>query len=491
MSALRAALLGAAVTLAAAASPAAASTPAMLLGFSDLPTMQSGDPAQRPLELDHLKAARATSLRIMWAWSRVERTRPVDDADARNPASTAYDFSALDAILRDVAAAGVEPLLMINRAPAWWEGADRPPVSDEVPAGTWRPDAAAYGRFVSAAAQRYSGRFPDPLRPGETLPRVRYWQMWNEPNLYVELNPQWTKTTAGRWRMASPAMYKRLLNAGYDAVKAVNLRNVVVTAGTAPFAEPWAGAHRMPAARFLRAVLCVTGRKHLKARNCRKHPAKFDVLAHHPYPIGPPGRKAINPDDVVVPDFAKLTGPLKVALRAGNVEPDRAKPVWATEMSWDSSPPDPKGIPLELQARYLAGAIYVLWRQGVRAMYWWNVRDDAPGRGYEYTLQSGVYFRGPTVAEDRPKPSLRAMRFPFVAYRAWSNFRGHGTAKLWGLAPAAGTVRIQRRAGTRWVTVRRVRARGDHVFTLRLAAGRGVRLRAVQDGEVSIDAKVF
>ncbi len=490
MALVRWALLGALVALLGAASPAPASAPAMLRGFSDLPTMQRGDPAQRPLELEHLKATRATSLRIMWAWSSVERTRPVDDADARNPASTAYDFTALDALLRDVATAGVEPLLMVNRAPAWWEGPGRPPVSEDVPAGTWRPDADAYGRFMTAAAQRYSGSFPDPLHPGQALPRVRYWQMWNEPNLYVELNPQWVKH-GGRWREESPRLYKPLLNAGYDAVKSVSSRNVVVTAGTAPFAEPWPGAHRMPAARFVRELLCVSGREHLRARDCRKSPAKFDILAHHPYPIGPPGRKAINPDDVVVPDFAKLTRPLKVAIRAGNVVPKRAKPVWATEMSWDSSPPDPKGIPAVQQARYLAGAMYVLWRQGVSALYWWNLRDDAPGRGYEYTLQSGVYFRGATVAEDRPKPSLQAMRFPFVAYRAYSNFRGHGTAKLWGLAPQPGTVRIQRYSGSKWVTVKRVRARADHVFSLRIAAGRGVRLRAVQDGEASVDAKVF
>lgn len=491
MTARTRALLGALVLLLSAAPAASAAQPAMLRGFSDLATMQNGDPAQRPLELEHLEAARATSLRIMWKWSQVERARPADDADARNPASPAYDFTALDALLRDVAAAGVQPLLVIHRAPAWWEGADRPPVDEETPAGTWRPDAAAYGRFMTAAAQRYSGRFADPLHPGQVLPRVRDWQLWNEPNLYVELNPQWVKTRGGRWQEESPTMYKALLNAGYDAVKSVARSNVVVTAGTAPFAEPWPGAHRMPAARFLRELLCVSGRTHLKAYNCRNDPAKFDVLAHHPYPIGPPGRKAINPDDVVVPDFAKLTRPLKVAVRAGNVVPKRPKPVWATEMSWDSSPPDPKGIPAVQQARYLAGAMYVLWRQGVSALYWWNLRDDAPGRGYEYTLQSGVYFRGATVADDRPKPSLQAMRFPFVAYRAYSNFRGHGTAKLWGLAPEPGTVRIQRRSGSRWVTVKRVRARGDHVFSLRMRAGRGARLRAVQDGEVSVDAKVF
>jgi hypothetical protein len=449
--------------------------------------------------MEHLKAARGRSIRIMWSWARTEKAKPPTDDAARDPGYTGYDFSDLDDMLRATAGAGVEPLLMVNRAPDWWEAAGRPPVSRDVPAGTWRPDPAAYGRFMTAIARRYSGTYPDPLLPGQTLPRVRLWQIWNEPNLFIELNPQWRRS-GGRWVPNSPELYRGLLSAGYDAVKAVAPDNTVVTAGTAPYGEATycagsscpAGGPRVQPARFVRELLCVSGREHLKARNCRATPAKFDVLAHHPYPIGPPGRHATNPDDVVVPDFAKIIDPLKTALAAGNVFPKaRSKPVWATEMSWDSSPPDPGGIPAGQQAQYAAGAIYVLWRQGVRALYWWNLRDDAKGAGYTYSLQSGVYYRGATVAQDTAKPSLTAFRFPFVAYRRYSNFAGHGTALLWGMAPAPGRVEIQRQAGSGWKTIKSATARGDHVFQLRVAAGRGTRLRAVQAGEASIDAKVF
>jgi hypothetical protein len=361
------------------------------------------------------------------------------------------------------------------------------------------PDAAAYGRFMTAAARRYSGTYPDPLRPGQMLPRVRLWQIWNEPNLFVELNPQWRKSGSA-WVPASPELYRGLLTAGYDAVKSVAADNKVVTAGTAPYGEAKycdgsscpAGGPRIQPARFVRELLCVTGGAKPKAVNCRAKPAKFDILAHHPYPIGPPGRHAINPDDVVVPDFAKLTTPLKIALKAGNIVPKTAsKPVWATEMSWDSNPPDPGGIPAGQQAQYAAGAIYVLWRQGVRALYWWNLRDDPKGQGYTYGLQSGVYYRGDTVAQDTPKPAVTAFRFPFVAYRAYSNFAGHGTALLWGMAPAAGRVDVQKQVGSSWHTIKSATAKSDHIFQLRVSASRGTRLRAVQAGEASIDAKVF
>ena len=84
-------------------------------------------------------------------------------------------------------------LLNITGAPAWAEGPGAPPGAQP---GTWRPDPAQFASFATAAALRYDGRFPDPLHPGAFLPRVRYWQPWNEPNLAYYLSPQWTRVAA-------------------------------------------------------------------------------------------------------------------------------------------------------------------------------------------------------------------------------------------------------------------------------------------------------
>jgi hypothetical protein len=241
----------------------------------------------------------------------------------------------------------------------------------------------------------------------------------------------------------------------------------------------------MPPARFLRDLLCVSGGKRLHARNCRKTPAKFDVLAHHPYPIGSPTRRALNKDDVAVPDFAKLKRPLAVALRAGNVFPRKAKPIWATEMSWDSSPPDPHGVKLSVQARYAAGAMYTLWRQGVDALLWWNIRDDPKDRGYQFGLQSGVYLRGPTVAQDTAKPLLSVFRFPFAAYKP----AGRQTT-VWGIAPVPGAVQIQRRSGSSWKTITTAGAGANRVFTKHVRVRVGARLRTLQNGQTSLDFPV-
>jgi hypothetical protein len=331
-------------------------------------------------------------------------------------------------------------------------------------------------------ARRYSGRYPDPF--GGVLPRVRYHQAWNETNLSNFLTPQWTRRR-GRWVAVSPVLYRRLLNAFYAGVKSVHRSNYVVSAGTAPFGEPRKGSARMPAAYFTREFLCVRGRRRPRPVRCSSSPARFDALAHHPYPIGPPRRPAVNPDDVVVPDLWKLTRPLRVAIRAGKVRPRRRKPIWATEISWDTRPPDPDGIPVNTQARYLEGALYTLWRQGVTVVTWFLMRDAAVGRGYPYTLQAGIYFRGSTVAADRPKPSFRTFRFPFTAYRK------RGIAQLWGLAPRSGRVTIELRRSGRWRRLVSIRAgRGDRMFFRRRRIRKGSVLRARQGADTSLPWRV-
>jgi hypothetical protein len=242
----------------------------------------------------------------------------------------------------------------------------------------------------------------------------------------------------------------------------------------------------MPPARFVRDLLCVSGRSHPRAsRSCPGLPVKFDALAHNPYPIGPPRRHAPNPDDVVVPDYDRLSRPLGAAIRGGTVYPRRRKQLWATEISWDSSPPDPQGIPIMTHARYLTGALHILWQEGVSVVTWWHMRDDPAGQGYPFTLQSGIYYRGQTVADDRPKPAFQAFRFPFTVY-----IKG-GRGQIWGLAPGAGLVEIQLHSGSGWRTVARLSARGDRLFLGTLPHARKKDLvRAVQGGEASLPWRV-
>jgi hypothetical protein len=451
-------------------------------GFADFDAFQGLESGQRAAAYRNLSAARGSVVRLLVSWRGVAGSRPPTARAARDPSWPGYDWSQIDTWVREASAAGRRVLLSWTMAPDWAEGSGRPPSGPAAPEGTWRPSPGAYRLFAEAAARRYSGAHPGPA--GAVLPRVRYWQAWNEPNLTDFLTPQWTRRR-GRFVPASPLLYRRLLNAFYRGVKAVRSGNYVVSAGTAPFAEPWRGARRMPAAYFTRELLCVRGRARPRPVRCSGAPVRFDALAHHPYPIGPPRRTAINRDDVVVPDLWKLTGPLRVALRAGKVAPRRRKGLWATEISWDTNPPDPDGLPVQRVARYLEGALYTLWRQGASVVTWWLMRDDPRGSGYGNTLQSGVYYRGPTVAQDVRKASFYAFRFPFTAYRR------RGVAQIWGLAPNPGPVLIEVRRAGRWRPFMRLRRRPrDGLFFAARRVRKGTVLRARQGSESSLTWRV-
>jgi hypothetical protein len=215
----------------------------------------------------------------------------------------------------------------------------------------------AFGRFAQALARRYSGAYPDPLRPGAVLPRVRYWQAWNEPNLSIYLAPQWVRHGHG-FAPASPGIYRSMLGAFYRGVKAGSPQAFVVSAGTAPFENLHPGEARMPPVEFVRELLCLHGDRLVPAR-CLD-PAHFDVLDHHPYAVGGPFSPALDPGDVSIPDLHKLTVPLRKAEQTGRVLPRARKALWVTEVSYDSSPPDPHGVPIRTHARWVAQTLFEL-----------------------------------------------------------------------------------------------------------------------------------
>lgn len=426
------------------------------------------DSSAREAWLDDAATAGSSTVKLAVFWRDIApSTRPAA-FDDRNPADPGYEWGNVDAAVRGASARGMDPVLTVSFAPDWAEAPGRPPGTRP---GTWKPDPTRLGAFLHAAATRYSGNYPDPAALGQTLPRVRNWQVWNEPNLATYLGPQWTETNNG-YEPHSPALYRALLNAAYDALKGVSRENVVVTAGTAPFGDLEPGGRRIAPAKFVREFTCVDGR--MKARRCPERP-RFDVLAHHPYSVGGPSRRALNEDDVTVPDMHKLDEILAVARRGGNLVPAEPKPLWVTELSWDSSPPDPQGVPEEKHAQWVAGAQRTLWRQGVERLYWFQIRDQAPTPSYAATHQSGLYLRDGT-----PKLAAQAFRFPLVLSRK------RGGVEVWGRAPGQGKVTLERRAGKAWTEVAEMQTDSSGVFAKKLPVASKAVLRARLGGETSL-----
>ncbi len=458
----------------------------LLTGFTDAQAFEFAGEPDTSIALQHARAAGASIVRLTFNWRNIEHNAPPTAAAAIDPSWPGFDWSFPDEVIRTAVAAGLTPLFEVNNAPTWAEGPDRPPVSPLFPGGTWRPSASAFQAFAQAVATRYSGRFPDPASPGGVLPRVRYWQGWNEPNLNGFLSPQWVKV-GNKFAPASPDIYRALLNGWYRGIKAADPTNVVVSAGTSPFGDLKPGGIRMPPALFDRELFCLRGRHSLRKFACPDSPVMFDVLAHHPYPVGPPRRHAPNPDDVTLPDMARLTVPMAAGLRQGTIAPKRRKQVWATEFSWDTNPPDPGGIPGTLQGRYMEGAFSELRSEGVSVALWFLMRDQAPVPNFASTLQSGIFFRAPNVAQDAPKPaSYTAFSFPFTAYVH------RGRAELWGIAPALGKVVVEQRRGGHWRRLVTLSARsGDRMFLAHRKVAPRARLRARQGTRTSLTWSVF
>jgi hypothetical protein len=452
--------------------------PGLELGFNDPELFSDFDPADIAVGLGDARSTGASVWRFAVSWDTVAPDKPPSLAVAANPSWSGYEWAATDAIVREIATAGMTPLITLQRAPAWAEGAERPSTS-VAPVGTWRPSAAWFGAFATALATRYSGRFVDPDESAQPLPAVRDWEAWNEPNLSVSLTPQWTS----RDKPASPAIYRALLNAFYSGVKKVAPSDVIAAGTTAPFGDP-PGGQRMRPVLFWRKLLCLTTGAHPRSTHCHQH-VYFNAVSHHPYPLGPPTTHAEDPGDVSVPDLGEITSLIPIAERASTVRPKGPKPLWITELSWDTNPPNPNGLSPALQAEYLEGALYVLWKEGASLVTWWNLRDDVPSPGWVTTLASGIYSAGATPAQDVPKPSYTAYSFPFTAYRS------KGIARLWGMAPTVGPVAIQVESGTAWTTVITLQAGQNRVFSGTLLAGIGTNLRAVSATDTSLSWTTF
>ncbi|UCH34744.1 MAG: PQQ-binding-like beta-propeller repeat protein [Armatimonadota bacterium] len=144
-----------------------------------------------------------------------------------------FDFDGMDRVIEANLAAGLNVLGLIGYSPGWASKSDEGNRGSEVDEHAWR-------RFVATTVNRYRDR-------------IRYWEIWNEPNI----PPFWRP-------MGDPAGYARLLRAAYEEIKRIDPALHVVFGGTA-----------RPDVTFIAEVCAqIRGRR-------------FDILAYHPYSFQP------------------------------------------------------------------------------------------------------------------------------------------------------------------------------------------------------------
>ena len=448
--------------------PVAKQLTGLTLGFSagaDV-AVASGSASTQAFWVPRADSEGAQMIRLDVNWNQVAPATPPTGFDPSDPSSPGYNWSKVDEQVRELAAARFQILITVQFAPKWAEGPDMPKTAM---AGTWEPNATDFGEFAQAIATRYDGSYPDPLTSGASLPRVSYWQAWDEPNLPEYLAPQWAQDGSGNYEPVSPTIYRNMQNAFYRGVKAASPGNYDIEGGLAPYGDDPSTdpSARMHPVAFERALLCL-GENLKESAGC-PGPTYFDAFDSHPYGISGPTTTAYYADDISVPDVHKLTTVVRAAQQAGTAMPHGVKGNWVTEISWDTDPPDPEAVPIQEESRWLEQSLYILWKQGVSTILWWQLVDSPPIPNYADTYQAGVFFLNGAA-----KPGATAFRFPFITFRT--------SRKLvtgWGRAPTTGTLIVQKqllRGG--WDTIARTRVSAQQVFEIPFALRGSGTLRA-------------
>ena len=340
--------------LALAAPISALAADRMWIGFQDDPTFRWRD--DRAAMMDEAVDANAGIIRTTVYWSRIAPRRP---SNPSNPFDSAYRFDDLDEFVRGAQSRGLETLLTIWGTPDWANGS-----KGQNFAPTRMSDLTAFAR---ALASRYSGRYPG-------YPFVRFFSVWNEPNLQQFLAP----TYNSKGKPVSPFTYANLYRAAYAGLKGGSPGARVGAGETSP-----RGRDRPSPGPIQDSIAPATFARLLSTSKPR---IRFDGYAHHPYSVLGQGplQKARYPNVHLtqLPQFSK------------DLHKWFGRPVflWITEYGFETRPAEPRGVTLSQQAAYARQTLNLLRRlETVQMVVWFIFRDDPTS-----TWQSGLISRPST-----------------------------------------------------------------------------------------------
>jgi len=164
--------------LAGIAAPTTFAAQRMWVGFHDDPSFRWN--ADRDANVaSSASQSNATIMRLLVQWNLAAKTKP---ANATDPFDPAYEFDDVDEAVRTAQQNDQEVILTITGTPRWANGGKSQNV---VPT-----QVSDFGAFARAIASRYSGRY-------DGYPFVRFFSIWNEPNLQGWLSPQFNVEQRG------------------------------------------------------------------------------------------------------------------------------------------------------------------------------------------------------------------------------------------------------------------------------------------------------
>ncbi|HLF29288.1 MAG TPA: hypothetical protein VJG32_23435 [Anaerolineae bacterium] len=299
---------------------------------------QEVEPAKRAQQLQLAVAAGFEWIRQPFPWYDIEIHGKGDFDDCRRePCLEAW--AKYDNIVALAGQYGVQLIARLEAPPEWARGAP----------GDFAPPANFddYGDYAAAVAGRYRGR-------------IRFYQIWNEPNNY----PEWGELPV------DPEAFTRLLCTAYRRIKETDPDAAVIAPALTPTSslDPGPGP-----GTALNDFIYLQRMYNAGAREC------FDILSAQGYGLfsGPTDRR-LRPRVI---NFGRPQYIRDILVANG----DAAKPIWISEMNWNSVPdemPDKRfgQVTLEQQARYLPLAFERIRREwpwvGVANVWYLKDADD-------------------------------------------------------------------------------------------------------------------
>ncbi|MHB1319013.1 MAG: cellulase family glycosylhydrolase [Anaerolineae bacterium] len=279
-----------------------------------------------------------TWIRQEFPWEDIEITGKGDYWDHR------WDRSAWDKYDRIVDLAeqyDLEIIARLDNPPAWSRAVGNAEGWTMAPPD----DFEDYGDFVSAVVSRYRGR-------------IRYYQIWNEPNIYPEWGDQ----------PVDPEAYVELLKIAYARAKEADPDCVVIAAGLAQTTE--SGPRNLSDIVFLERMYAAGAR------------GNFDVMGAMVYGLwtGPLDRRT-SPDRT---NFGRVQLLREIMVRNGDAD----IPIWATEVGWNALPDG-----------YTGSAVYGRVSEEKQAEYAVQAYERAAREWPWLGVLNYWFFRRPSEAE--------------------------------------------------------------------------------------------
>lgn len=273
---------------------------------------QEVEESKRARSLDMVQDAGISFIRQEFTWEDIEVHGKGDFVDRRNDPAGVDAWIKYDHIVDLAQERGISIIARLSNPPSWSRAA-----GDELGTNAPPDDFDDFGDFAATVAERYRGR-------------IRYYQVWNEPNG----NEEWGL------RDVNPEAFTELLCTAYRRIKSADPTAVVLAGALTPTVAN--------DGRHMNDLIFLQRMYDAGAGEC------FDVFSAQGYGLwsGPTDQR-LRPAVINYPHNLFLRD---IMVRSG----DAAKPIWISEMGWNAAPewvrPDFGRVTEEQQARYAVEA---------------------------------------------------------------------------------------------------------------------------------------